>query len=422
MRFSVLVIIVFVQAITALGQNSKFDNAIFKSSIKTLKTFVDGNDRSYPAIELFGDNVILIQFDDLSPNANNYSYRIIHCNYDWTASELFLDEFMEGFNENSISNYDFSINTKVPYVNYWVAIPNDDVQLKKSGNYVLSVFEDGDQEKIVLTARFVVYESLLDINAEIIRPLGAQVQNNSQEIKLSVNHEELEISDPFNEVKVVISQNNRPDRIIKDIKPVFVKNNELVYSFSGENIFKAGNEFRAFGFTNTQKYGLNVNDIQFADTIYHVQLRLDERRSSKHYFWEEEMNGKSFIYLDNSLDSYVSADYAYVYFSLPIDDPFLDGKLYLYGDMTYWQTNEQYQMQYNFDTKMYEAKLLLKQGYYNYMYTCSNNYTGELDDSFLEGSHYQTENDYVIYIYQRNFSDNYDRLVGYQVINSKYQE
>jgi len=329
---------------------------------------------------------------------------------------------MVGFSENTLANYEYSINTKVPYINYWVTLPNDDVQFKISGNYILNVFEDGNIDNSILTACFVVYEREVNINAEIIRPIGSQVQDNSQEIRLSINHEQVEIGDPYNEVKVVVSQNYRTDRVLKNILPVFVKNNELVYSFSGENIMRAGNEFRSFGFTNIQKYGLNVNDIQYVDTIYHVQLRLDERRSSKRYFWEEEMNGKSFVYLDNSLDAYRSADYAYVYFSLPMEDPLLEGKIFVYGDLNYWNINETNQMQYNYNTKMYEAKLLLKQGYYNYIYTYYNNYTQTIDESFVEGSHYQTENDYLIYVYHRNFSDNFDRLIGFQVVNSKYQE
>jgi hypothetical protein len=383
---------------------------------------VEGNDRSYPAIELNSDSHILIQFDDLVSFARNYSYQLIHCNYDWTVSELFSDEFMDGFNENPILDYDYSTNTKQVYVNYSITLPNEDVQIKVAGNYVIRVIENGDRDKTILTARFVVYEPLVRVDAEIIRPLGVQIQDNSHEIKLSINHEQLEIGDPFNEVKVVISQNNRTSKTLKNIKPVFVRDDELVYSFSGENTMQAGNEFRTFGFTNIYKHGINVNDIQFVDTIYHVQLRIDERRSFKKYFWDEDMNGNYFIYLDNSTDPYNLADYGYVYFSLPMDEPMLEGKVYVYGGFTQWKTNETNLMHYNFNTRMYEAVLLLKQGYYDYVYTYYDNYTRKLDETILEGSHYQTENNYVIYVYHRDFADNFDRLVGYQVVNSKYQD
>lgn len=409
-------------ALNSVAQNEKYSNNIYSSSIKSLKANVEGNDQSYPAIELFSDAKILIQFDDLISNTRDYSYQIIHCNYDWTVSELFSEEFMDGFNENPILDYEYSTNTKQGYINYAIKLPNEDVQLKVAGNYVIRVIENGDRDNTILTVRFMVYEPLVRVDAEIIRPLGAQIQNNSHEIRLSINHEQLEIGDPFNEVKVVIDQNNRPDRTLVNIKPVFVKNNELVYSFLGENTLLAGNEFRTFGFTNIHKYGINVNDIQFVDTIYHVQLRLDQRRSYRKYFWEEDMNGNYFVYLDNSLDPYQSADYAFVYFSLPMEEPMLEGKVYVYGELNQWKTNETNMMHYNFETKMYEATLLLKQGYYDYVFAYYNNYTQELDEAILEGSHYQTENNYIVYVYHRNFADNFDRLVGYKVVNSKYQD
>ncbi len=416
-----LLLLIMLNSFVICAQEKKYSNNIYSPSIYSLKAFVEGNKQSYPIIELNGDNHIFIEFDDFVSDVRDYSYQIIHCNYDWTVSDLLYDDYIDGFNENAIQDYEYSINTKIGYINYRVVLPNNDVGFKVSGNYVLKVYEDNDVDNTVLTVRFIIYEPIVSVNAEIVRPLGAKIQNNSQEVKLSINHEQLEISDPFNDVKVVITQNNRPDKVIKDIKPVFVRDNELIYSYSGDNIMLAGNEFRTFGFTNIHKYGINVNDIQFVDTIYHVQLRIDERRSSKRYFWEEEMNGKSIVFIDNSDDAYRVADYAYVYFSLPVDEPFLEGKVYVYGGLTAWKTDENSLMHYNFDTKMYEAILLLKQGYYDYIYVYYDNYTGKLNESVLEGSHYQTENDYLIFVYHRGFSQNYDRLVGYQVANSKYK-
>lgn len=421
MKFYFLFLLLFAVCFSGFSQ-VKFDTRIYKNTIKTLKTNVDGNEQSYPAIELNDDLQILIQFDDFSESSANYSYQIIHCNADWTQSDLQLEDYMSGFSENSINNFEYSTNTKTGYINYWVALPNDDISFLVSGNYIFKVIEDGDTDNPVLTARFIVYETKVRIDAEISRPLGAGVQNYGQEIKLSVNNEEFSINDPFNEVKVVICQNNRPDRVIKDIKPVFVRNNELTYGYSGENVMHGGNEFRTFAFTNIHKYGIGVNDIKFVDTIYHVQLRLDERRSAKRYFWQEDMNGKNIIYFDNTDDAYRSADYAYIYFSLAADEPFLEGDVYVYGNFNNWKTDSTNMMYYNYDTKMYEAVILMKQGYYDYEYMFYNKYTKELDDAFLEGSHYETENDYIIYVYYHDFSMNYDRIIGYKVANSKYKD
>lgn len=401
---------------------SKYLNHVNKENIKTLRAFVLGNESSYPAIELNSGQQMHIEFDDLNTEVSDYSYQLIHCNHDWTTSELFSDEFLNGFNENQIQDYEYSINTKIPYVHYTIDLPNDDVEFLVSGNYVLRVIQNSDRENTILTVRFVVYEPMVNIQTELKRPLGSEFANRGQQIDLTVNHDELSINDPFSEVKVYIAQNNRPDRFLEGLKPVFVKNNELVYNYSGENTLLAGNEFRLIEFNNIHKRGMNVNDVQYHESVYHVQGKLNERRSSKRYLFVEDMNGKYIVNLENSDDSYISADYAWVYFYLPMDDPFLDGSVYVHGALNNWLCNDINKMTYNFEIKMYEVKMLLKQGYYNFTYAFIDNYTYTIDESVIEGSHFQTENDYLIYVYHRDFAQKYDRLVGYKVINSLYKE
>jgi len=149
---------------------------------------------------------------------------------------------------------------------------------------------------------------------------------------------------------------------------------------------------------------------------------LNERRSYRKYFWEEDMNGKYLVNLNESEDSWLSADYVYVHFNLAMPEPFLEGNVFVYGSFNNWLRTEKNQMTYNFSNKMYEATVLLKQGYYNYTYAYYNVFTNVLDDAYIEGSHFQTENDYIIAVYYRDFDYKYDRLIGYRVINSKYQQ
>lgn len=387
-----------------------------------MRIYVEGNELSYPVIELNSENRICFEFDLVEDNAKNYEYQIIHCNANWEQSDLFSDEFMDGFNENVMYDYSYSANTRVKYVHYKANIPNDDVKLKVSGNYIIRVIEDGDRKKTVATARFMIYEPIVNVQANVQKAISSNFGGSGQEIRFSVMHNDLEIADPFSEVKVLISQNNRPDRLLNDLKPVFVRNNELVYSFSGENVLPGGNEFRMFSSKNLNILGENVNDIQFVDSMYHIQLRIDERRSYKRYFTQEDMNGSYLVYLDNNFDHYISADYNYVYFYLAYEKPYLDGKFYLYGEFNNWNNLDAYEMTYNFESEMYEGVFLLKQGVYNYTYVYKNNFENKIDETVIEGSHYETENDYLIFIYHNGIDENYDRLVGYQVANSKFKQ
>jgi hypothetical protein len=60
----------------------------------------------------------------------------------------------------------------------------------------------------------------------------------------------------------------------------------------------------------------------------------------------------------------------------------------------------------------------MKQGYYNYEYAFLKDGTTDGTASYFEGSHYETENDYMILIYYRNPQDRYDRLMGMGMANS----
>lgn len=402
-----------------ISDRKNYETLVNCSDIKTFRAFVNGNELSYPVIELNSDQQVHFEFDLLGDRAETFMYQIIHCDAHWEQSDLFSEQFMDGFNENRITDYRYSENTTVHYVHYAIDLPNEEVNLKVSGNYILRIIKDGDRENTVAQMRFYVYEPLLDISAEIKRPLLADFMNSGQEIRLTVYHNDFVITDPFTEVKVIICQNNRPDRAIQDIKPVFVKNNELVYSFSGEHIFLGGNEFRVFNMKSLQQMGDHINDIRFVDTMYFVQLRLDERRSYKRYFSDVDINGRYVIYSNNRYDYEVSSDYAWVYFYLPYETPVLDGKLYVYGSFNNWSTNDINRLEYNFKNMDYEAKILMKQGIYNYNYILIDNYKNEVDEKAIEGSHYETENNYLFFIYFKGINEEYDRLVGYKMVNSR---
>lgn len=405
---------------TNVDSNLTYCNSIFDSKIKSMRTYVYGNQLSYPVIELNGENKILFEFDLLGSFAKNYAYQIIHCKPNWQSSELFTHEYMDGFDENTLFDYAFSENTKQAYVHYKLILPNEDVALKVSGNYAIRIFEPENPQKTIATARFSVYEPKTNVLAKILRPIATQFANKGQEIRFSVHHENLKITDPFSEIKVYIYQNNRPDKVLKHIKPTFVKNQQLVYDFGAENIFLGGNEFRLFSTTGLKTAGNHIQQIKFIDTLYHVQLRVDERRSYKKYFWEEDTNGRFVIFSQNKTNHSVEADYTLNYFSLLYEQAFFDSKMYVTGEFCNWNILPENELTYNFEKKRYQTKILMKQGIYNYTYILRNKHTQATNEAIIEGNHYQTENNYLIFVYLKKTSDNFHKLIGFQVVNSKF--
>ena len=95
------------------------------------------------------------------------------------------------------------------------------------------------------------------------------------------------------------------------------------------------------------------------------------------------------------------------------------GDIYLFGKLSDWMINDDFKLKYNEKEKIYETDILLKQGYYNYNYAIKDTINNIVDFSFIEGTHYQTKNDYYVYVYYRGPENRYDKLIGFLKTSSK---
>lgn len=405
---------------SAQDENFYYENAVYNENIKTVLMFRDGFELSNPVLELNEETVLVCKFDDLSGSVKNYYYTIIHCDADWNESFLIQGDYLDGFVENPVNDYELSFNTTFEYINYQLFLPNDDVQFKISGNYVLVIYEDNDKEKIVLTQRFYIYENKVSLEGTVRRATLDAYEGENQEIDFTIFHDKLEISNPHQEVKVVIMQNNRWDNAIRDLKPLFIKEKSLVYDYNRENVFQAGNEFRYFDIRTNRIPGENVLSTDFHRPYYHKTLMTDEVRVNKDYFLYKEMNGKYVVESqDREIRDYdLECDYVFTHFSLPLESILLGGSVNVFGALTGWNANKSNEMTWNFITSQYELTLLLKQGYYNFQYVYVPQASLLADNKNIEGSFWETENDYQIFVYYKSIADRYDRLVGYRILNS----
>ena len=72
-------------------------------------------------------------------------------------------------------------------------------------------------------------------------------------------------------------------------------------------------------------------------------------------------------------------------------------------------------MTYDENKGIYQASLLLKQGWYDYQYGLKSSEGWNLKK--IEGEHFQTENEYEIFVYYREMGSRYDELIGYTILN-----
>ncbi len=423
MKFSWFIIIPFFFAFQAgKAQVNKFyyENAVYREYIKSVQMYRAGYDLSYPILNLNEDAYLLFKFDDLSDEERNYYYTVIHCDANWNESYIPQAEYISGFPENPLLDYKLSFNTTFNYANYQVTIPNDNLKLNYSGNYVLVVYEDHNKEKVVITQRFYVVEPKVAIDGNVHRATLDPFEGSNQEIDFVITHDNLPIENPQRDVKVVLMQNGRWDNAIRNLKPLYIRQKRLEYDYQRENVFQAGNEFRYFDNRSNRFNGENIASTEFHRPYFHKTIVKDVVRSNKDYFQYKDINGK---YTIESQDKEVrfsdtECDYTFVHFTLPLQSILLGGSVNVFGALTGWNANKSNEMTWNFNTSSYELTLLLKQGYYNYQYVYVPQGAKSADHTNIEGSFWETENDYLLFVYYSDFSARYERLVGFRLFNS----
>ncbi len=404
------------------SQTNRFyhENSVLREEIKSVQFFREGFELSNPVIGLNEDARLVLKFDDISDEVKRYNYTILHCDAEWNESFLHQNDYLEGFPVNPLDDYARSINTTFRFVNYFLVLPNDRVRFKTSGNYILLVYEGNNKENLVLSRRFYITEPLVRIEGTVRRASMDAFKGENHEVDFTLFHEKMRIDNPLEEVKVVIMQNNRWDNAIRNLKPLFIQPGRLVFDYAKENVFKAGNEFRYFDIRSYRTNGEGVSETSFHRPYYHVTLFPSDIRSDKRFFPYREMNGMYVVQSqDNVKDFDLECDYYFVHFSLPLEAPLMGGTINVFGALSNWNANKSNEMTWNFETSRYELTLLLKQGYYNFCYIYVPKGSKEGDHTNLEGSFWETENDYQIFVYYRNPGGRYDRLAGYTQLNSK---
>ncbi len=422
MRYILFFALIFT-AFSAYGQSYPdsvlYSNHIYSEKIKTVQIYKDGWNLSYPVMKLNSDEKLVLNFDLLGDQPETYYYTFIHCDKDWKKSDIIPNDYMSGDIENPIEDYKNSFNTTVSYFHYKLTFPNDRVNLKISGNYVLFVYLTDKPEEPIITQRFLITEDASKIEITVHRPQMTKENNTHQQVDFDVNYTGLQITDPYRNIFAFILQNGRWDNAKRNLTPEFYGNNELKFnSLSDKNIFPGGNEYRYFDIKSIRYKSEYVKRIDFATPYYNVYLYPSDDREHKPYFYWQDFNGKYYIAFQEGQKPDIESDYVNVYFTLPSDQMISGGKLYISGSLNNWEFDKNNMMTYNSATKEYEGTMLLKQGWYNYEYVFRKDGEGTVIASRFEGSHYETENDYIVLLYYRNPHDRYDRLIGSAITNT----
>ena len=364
-------------------------------------------ENNFTAIVPLG-TVLELSFDDLDADSKEYQYKIEHQTHDWKSSGLLSSQYIDGFEQNTIIDVRNSFNTLQNYTHYAVQIPNINTVITKSGNYLLSVLDAYDE--VIFTRRFVLYENAATVGVSVARSRNTKTLNEQQTVQFSVNHPNIIINNPSQEIKVIIIKNNNWNDRITDLQPTFFKPNQLLYTYTNKTNFWGGNEYLNFDNKIIRNKSLHIRQIIKKD-IYHHYLypfKVDEDRA---YTYNPDINGQFVVRTLEANDVSTEGDYAMMHFSLLVDEPLENKELYVYGGFNDFQLTEENQLFFDEKTNMYKSNFLLKQGFYNYTYVTLDQ-TGDINLSELNGTFYQTENEYTVLVYYKPFGEFYQRVIG----------
>lgn len=384
----------------------------FTNNIRSLQVLVDHNPLAPPFVQLGKHQHVSIEFDEMSHDYHRLTYHIEHCNADWTPTEgLFESDFLSGFNDRPIEDYENSFNTSQLYTHYRLTLPNPETSLRLSGNYRVTIFEDDDRDEPLLQAEFCIVEPTMSISVTVSGNTDIDFNQNHQQVNYAVSYGANRVVDPLRELHTVVMQNRRQDNKVIDLKPNIQKANGIEFTYQRALIFDAGNEYHKFEILDVQKPGLNIDNMRWYEPYYHATLYAD--RPARNYVYDEDQNGGFVMRNDDYEQDNTTSEYIWVHFTLQCPHQLPGGDIYVHGQWSNGPFDSACRMHWNEESKEYNAAVYLKQGYYNYMYLQENG------SASPDGNFYETENEYIILVYHRPQGGRYDKLLGYRVMTTK---
>jgi hypothetical protein len=366
-------------------------------------------ENQFPILKL-GERLVL-EFDAINGDEEDFYYTIEHYNFDWTPSVLIKNEYIDGLDNQWIREYENSFNTYQIYSHYKLMIPNDQTRrIKKTGNYMIKIYDDYDE--LIFSRKFMVYQNKANVGIAIKRSRDVKYITQKQSVDFKISSSSMLFTNPKNTVKTVVIQNNNLNSAITNLKPLYTIGNELIYKFNTDVAsFWAGNEFLYFENKDIRGSNTGIQFIELKD-LYHNYLYTDIVRANRSYTYNPDINGSFVVTALDAEKPSIEADYAWLHFSLLYPKLFDDSTIHIYGSFNNYAITDDTKMTYNTKTGYYESIQLFKQGFYNYKYVIVDK-DGNINEGEISGNFDQTENSYKVLVYYRDLGARYDEIIGF---------
>ncbi|MGK9125136.1 DUF5103 domain-containing protein [Olivibacter sp. SA151] len=398
-------------------QDLRYEDVNYLPVIKSVQFYQAKEEQSLPLMTLGGGDQFFLSFDDLRADNRTYYYTIEHCTSDWRSSNLSTIEYIDGLTEDRLYDYKSSVNTLQAYTHYELRFPNEGSMIPKlPGNYLLKVYEDADKARLILTRRFYVLRQDVSVGIKTLPSFNVIKRKENQKLNLEINLGNIQLNNPYQDIKLVVKQNRRNDVQEVLTKPMFVRDGQLIYNNNATLDFDGGNEFRNLDLRSFRLLSGQIS-ASSKDSIRRMSVMLDHDLSQESYSFSYDEDGKFFLRNSDFENSDFEGDYAAVTFTLKTSSPpAANEKIYIAGLFNNFATDGTNEMKYDPDQKQWQGELLLKQGLYHYTYISKINGKEQLNR--YDGHHFETGNTYDVFVYYRKPATRWEELIGFGTVNT----
>ena len=375
-------------------------------AVRTVQLYT-GSDESMIPILIAGSNEQLtLEFDVMGLTGRPLSVYFYHADREWKR-DLSPPEYMASFQRDDLLDFTTSRATEANYVHYTYRFPNNAVGFRISGNYIVRVTEQGQEDAVLFERPFFVSEQ------------SATPEMASQQVMVGGRG--------FPSI-VPILQFMPPSSIAGssfDYDVCFVQNGRIELARCTNEVDLAAQPLMRFYLQPEHAFdsdvanyyldfrdlrvGGQIEDVDFGEQPVRVILEPDYASFPASGI-APKLNGQTVISGSRAVAEHdLSSEYANVRFCfVPPDEKPLMGDLYIMGSFNGWRRDPAYRMEWQPERARYEIDVLLKQGEYEYRYYSTDRSLQE----HLMTAPPRSENLYTALIYYSDISLSTDRLIG----------
>lgn len=335
--------------------------------VGTVQLYPAEREGSLPVLSMASGNRMTLRFDILADRGRPLSVYFYHADRTWRR-DLAPAEFLGSFHRDDLLDYRPSAGTDVDYYHYRYRFPNESIQFRVSGNYILRVTEQGMEDEVLFERPFFVAEQSIpaELSTEYILAGGNGFSSTRPYLLFTPSGS---TSSNPNDYSACFIRNGRFDDARCSTRPSLIEAPAVQFYLPPELAFHP--EVADFFLDlSTLQVGRRIERVDFTTSPIHVLLETDQVAFGGTGL-EPLQYGQPVVQaaVRDRADPEVGAEYVAVQFNLepPSQIPYSQD-VYVIGAFNNWTPSRSARMEWNSAERRYEGTLLMKQGTYEYTY------------------------------------------------------